>query len=460
MKNIYLIISFSLLFVAKFTNAQWDVYYPSLDITSCTYPTPYSALGSIRFNESVVAGNQGRLPIPAANTDYTITFTAPPNFQFNPGVGTVTCSGDITSSSITVTSTQITITYRSSEANRADEYDYIQINGIQVRGITAPTDTNPITSANQILKTASSQTINLPNTNLIGYVASLCTCTFTLRLTDTGGDGWTGNRVTVEGLNGDLLTNQTLASGAGPLNITFTTGPGDELEVYRSVLGTNPSQMRVQIINGLGVSILGPVQPLAYGSNTLVTIVGGCTITLLPIELLYFDAKLNEKQTVDLAWETASERNNDYFTIEKSMTGSDWEYLGNVDGAGTTSTPHSYYLEDLNPAFGNNYYRLKQTDFNGDFVYSNIKNVNLPFSDNIQIYPNPAKNLLSITGKDLSKTEIEIFNNLGQKIDIKKNFISIDHLEINIEHLASGLYTVRFMIGEVYQDVQKLMIHH
>ncbi|MFN5418496.1 MAG: lectin-like domain-containing protein [Flavobacteriia bacterium] len=175
---------------------------------------------------------------------------------------------------------------------------------------------------------------------------------------------------------------------------------------------------------------------------------------LLPIELLYFDAKLNEKQTVNLTWETASERNNDYFTIEKSMTGSDWEYLGNVDGAGTTSTPHSYYLEDLNPAFGNNYYRLKQTDFNGNYVYSDIKNVNLPFSDNIQIYPNPSNNKISFNGYDLSSCKGITIYSLTGKIEKKLAFSQT----ISIEDLATGTYLVQldFDGKKVIRKINKL----
>jgi len=111
----------------------------------------------------------------------------------------------------------------------------------------------------------------------------------------------------------------------------------------------------------------------------------------LPIELLSFNAVPCDKN-VCLDWSTASETNNDYFTIEKSLDAVSFESVGQVDGAGNSTSVLNYSSIDYSPYNGLSYYRLKQTDFNGDYFYSDIKEVdfngNVDFSFNL--YPNPS----------------------------------------------------------------------
>lgn len=114
----------------------------------------------------------------------------------------------------------------------------------------------------------------------------------------------------------------------------------------------------------------------------------------LPIELLTFDAKPNN-DIVDLNWTTASESNNDYFTIEKTLDGTNFEIVEKVKGAGNSTSVLNYATTDAHPYEGVSYYRLKQTDFNGDYTYSNLVSVefkaNSEFSFNV--YPNPNEGL-------------------------------------------------------------------
>ena len=88
----------------------------------------------------------------------------------------------------------------------------------------------------------------------------------------------------------------------------------------------------------------------------------------LPIELLSFSANAVHN-SVRLSWVTATETNNDFFTIERSINLKDWEVLGFVDGAGNSSRPLHYSFTDFNPLTGVSYYRLKQTDYDGKYEY-------------------------------------------------------------------------------------------
>ena len=90
--------------------------------------------------------------------------------------------------------------------------------------------------------------------------------------------------------------------------------------------------------------------------------------TPLPISLLDFNVRpvLNQ---VEITWTTASETNNDFFTVERSQDGREFIPIGVVDGAGNSNTILNYKLMDADPYVGISYYRLKQTDFDGKFEY-------------------------------------------------------------------------------------------
>ena len=119
----------------------------------------------------------------------------------------------------------------------------------------------------------------------------------------------------------------------------------------------------------------------------------------LPIELLYFKGSVYNTDNI-LHWSTASESNNDYFTIEKTKDGIGWEIIDREPGAGNSSNQLYYSSVDENVESIINYYRLKQTDYDGRFKYSDIISI-----DN-------RRNLES-------KEVVKITNILGQEIDLQ-----------------------------------------
>jgi hypothetical protein len=96
----------------------------------------------------------------------------------------------------------------------------------------------------------------------------------------------------------------------------------------------------------------------------------------LPITLVSFDAKLSGKQ-VNITWTTSTEINNDYFTVERSADGINFERLTQIKGAGNSNFLKNYFFADESPFTGVNYYRLRQTDFDGKSTNSTIKAVNV-----------------------------------------------------------------------------------
>jgi len=168
----------------------------------------------------------------------------------------------------------------------------------------------------------------------------------------------------------------------------------------------------------------------------------------LPIELINFNAELNKSETVDLTWQTDSERENDYFTIEKSVDAKEWTFVGKVNGAGTTAQAQNYYLEDKTPSLGTNYYRLKQTDFNGIAKEVDIKSVFLAKKDEFIIFPNPSSNEFTIFGLNKQIDNIEIFDNVGKNVTFNYMKKSINEMAIEGDNLANGIYYIRLISGD------------
>ena len=186
--------------------------------------------------------------------------------------------------------------------------------------------------------------------------------------------------------------------------------------------------------------------------------VSGLNITPLPIELGTFKASLGENNSVKLNWNTFSERNNDYFTIEKSKNGITFEFVGRIKGAGNSSNENFYSLVDEDTKEGTTYYRLTQTDFDGKKTESSFTDVTIINNDkfNVQFYPNPSnlssKVFVKINNKSTEEVAINIFEINGKLVDtqIVKMINNETKLEMN-HQFTSGVYIVQAInsIGEV-----------
>lgn len=167
----------------------------------------------------------------------------------------------------------------------------------------------------------------------------------------------------------------------------------------------------------------------------------------LPIELVSFDATYLAQHIVKLEWQTASEINNDYFTIERIKDGPTWEEVIRIDGAGNSNNPLNYTAYDESPYLGTTFYRLKQTDYDGQFSYSEIESVTIDEIDDLPIYvfPNPTIGKITILGSKLEFEDIHFFNYLGQDITQMVIIGEITSVGItyDLSHLNTGFYTIK-----------------
>ena len=166
---------------------------------------------------------------------------------------------------------------------------------------------------------------------------------------------------------------------------------------------------------------------------------------VLPIELLSFDA-VYKGDFVEISWATATEINNDYFIVEKSMDGINFEPLVQVDGAKNSNYIINYSTEDNSPFKDLTYYRLKQTDFDGKYTYSNIVSVNIADNELLQgVWFNKENQELNIefNYRSSSNFTICIYDLCGKQLINKSAYIDGKlNYKINLKMLPSGIYTV------------------
>lgn len=193
------------------------------------------------------------------------------------------------------------------------------------------------------------------------------------------------------------------------------------------------------IISGLSTSII------PENSTRYITLASIHADTPLPVELKNLSVIKTNKNQVLISWDTFSEINNAFFTVERSTDKMVWFKVKEIAGAGNSSVKQHYAVLDEQPLLGNSYYRLKQTDYNGGISYSNILSVEVSSVASVySIYPNPTRRNLFLTGSNLERATIRVFNVLGQDVTRSVKFKkSSSGVELDISQLTMGVYLVK-----------------
>lgn len=182
-------------------------------------------------------------------------------------------------------------------------------------------------------------------------------------------------------------------------------------------------------------------------------------LTPLPIELLSFSAVRMDENEVKLNWITQSETNNDFFTIEKSKDGENFIPILNQDAAGNSNQILNYVDYDFKANEEWIYYRLKQTDFNGAFSYSNVvKMENVDLDDNdLVLFPNPANEEVSVLLSDnYDKLNFVLMDIQGRMIR-EMNISEANKINIDLNGIPEGVYFIQ-VIADGIPMSKKLII--
>jgi len=180
------------------------------------------------------------------------------------------------------------------------------------------------------------------------------------------------------------------------------------------------------------------------GNNVIRKIIMGA----LPVTLETFTGQKN-KSTVLLNWSTATEINNSRFDIErKGDNATDWAVIGSVPGHRNSTVTENYTFTDGTPLNGNNYYRLRQVDEDGNYNYSIVVNVLMASGWQVSAYPNPVQSALVLDfNNDINETAtITVYNAAGKAVLVTNQAVinGFNHIVLNqVQPLAKGVYFIK-----------------
>lgn len=182
----------------------------------------------------------------------------------------------------------------------------------------------------------------------------------------------------------------------------------------------------------------------------------------VPVKLISFTAEKWNMEDVLLKWSTASEINNSHFEVERSADVRNWTKLGEVVGNGTTTQIHNYKFIDALPLNGENYYRLKQVDFDGAFEYTEIRIVSFLIGNKeVLVYPNPTHDVVNVTMNGLGIENVKIsLTDMTGRILIDKTFQAADGKQlfeaISLKDLETGYYQLTVTTNSIVKTIKVL----
>jgi Secretion system C-terminal sorting domain len=299
------------------------------------------------------------------------------------------------------------------------EYDFTTI-GERVKGLSVGTTYAPYQIVNGFCTYNGSQliTVNpLPTATISG--------------TKTVGRNTTNPEITFTGV-----------VGTGPFTFTYNVDGGAEQTCTGSVFQSTAA-LGTFVYNLVKVEDINGCSQAQTGSATIIV------EPSLSAELNSFTAHPLSKNT-QLTWQTASEKNNAHFDIERSTDGKTFSKIGQTKGHGTTSQVQKYGYLDTNPFSGVNYYRLKQVDVDGQFTYSKTVSVEMSNAGkNISVYPNPVKDKVMVETTIQGDYTVELFDITGKLLQSYK--ANQPTMQLTINDLPNGVYMISVKSNAIQQ---------
>jgi hypothetical protein len=212
-------------------------------------------------------------------------------------------------------------------------------------------------------------------------------------------------------------------------------------DVWGDYLPQGTADVGNSIVNGI------PAPPGDFfRSWTLVS-----NIMPLPIELLSFDARCDNGVMI-IKWSTATETNNDYFLLERSHDGMQWETVKELSGAGNSGVKLDYEVRDYSPFGGSTYYRLTQFDFNGTYetfapIAGTCSNFDLEI---VSVFNNFNSQQMQMTVSSSVNENFDLYVlDMSGKVLFGEKGVSIregmNQLDINKHSISMGVYVIQLV---------------
>jgi hypothetical protein len=353
---------------------QWKLNGGNVGTNSTTYTNSGLANSDI-VSAVMTANNTCQTSSTATSNSINMTVTS-----------NVTPSVSIAGTSSICSGTSVTFTATPTNGGASPSYQW------KLNGVNGGTNSTTYTNA------------GLTNGDV---VSAVMTANNTCQTSSTG----TSNSITMvvsqPSVGGSVASNQNVVSGGNATTVNLTGHTGSVVKWEKSTVSDFSTSTDIaNTTTSLSGSSMGSITQTVHYRAVVQN--GTCAtansayvkitvVSSLPIELLYFSGVVCETGN-RLYWSTASESNNDYFNIEKTKDGNIWKSIEIIDGAGNSSNQLYYSFVDEDVESIINYYRLKQTDYDGKFKYSDI---------------------ISIDNTNKSKDIDRITNILGQEINLE-----------------------------------------
>ncbi len=267
----------------------------------------------------------------------------------------------------------------------------------------------------------------------------------------TNGSCGGGTAVTENVVNRSWFIEESVVGGSNA-NLTFQWNAVNEMTEFdrTELMVVHHNGSEWEVIEASAASGSGSYTTTATNVNSFSPFgIEGSGPSLLPIELLSFHAELETNEVI-IDWKTSTEINNNFFTIEKTVDFKKYEEVAVVSGKGTSYQVNAYQTLDTHPYAGVSYYRLKQTDFDGKFTYSDFVQVNNAASLlEVSLYPvpNPGDQLhLTVSGlTDNSDLLIKVLDVTGNVVFAHQvTSLYSESIQLNFsDKLVPGVYTLQ-----------------
>lgn len=193
-----------------------------------------------------------------------------------------------------------------------------------------------------------------------------------------------------------------------------------------------------------------------FQSNSQSFCPGQLPVTPLPVELVAFQANLEQEGAVKVNWKTLTEFNNDHFIIERSHDGLDWQKIVTVKGMGSTTETTNYDFMDFSAIPGLNYYRLIQVDIDGRRTTSEAVTVeiNPEYSGSFLLYPNPTDGKFTCYTQLHGEFNLKIINYAGRIVEQTIIEFNNNPINIDITQLPDGVYTIHLENSDLSENLR------
>ena len=286
-------------------------------------------------------------------------------------------------------------------------------------------------------------------------------------------DGVAKNKIVIPSSYSIIANNGVNSLGLGTVEIyIFGT-----LDMASNTTLSFPAQSSIELNNGFIVGNAGNQQILIGGvikyrgnldglktgtsiahNTTGVSPNGFTSLTTLPVNFTSFYIS-KSSQNIQMTWSTDKEINNSHFDIERSSNGVDWERIAVVFGSGTNSNSSQYSYNDKNISSVVVYYRLRQVDVDGRFVYSSIKSIRMDQAISaVKIYSSEKNVVIDLNSVIKNNLVVSVVNSNGQVIS-KQSFKNPSYkINLHLQNAPTGTYVVHVTDNAGMTEVKKIIL--